>query len=407
MERPVEKSVSIALVAIGGYGRFYVQALLDKTDPECYSIEGIVDPFADRCARLDELKAKNIPVYDTLDEFYANHSAELVTLASPIQLHCPQTCQALANGSNVLSEKPLGTSIQEAAQMIEARDKAGLNVGIGYQWSYSAAIQELKGDILNGRFGKPIRLTTIVLWPRNAKYYGRNNWAGAKQDGDGNWILDSPVNNATAHYLHNMYYVLGREVDSSARPAKLTAELYRANDITNFDTGAMRSVTEDGVEVLYYASHAVRDPQGPVFMYEFENGTVHYEGKNSFIHAKFADGTLKDYGDPFYRPENKLWDSMKAVRGEKKIVCPPEAAASQTLAVNGMQESKPEIVEFPKDLVVVEGEPGEQLTLVEGLGADLMSCYDEARLPSELGFAWAAAGKEVDLTDYDRFPREG
>jgi len=32
-------------------------------------------------------------------------------------------------------------------------------------------------------------------------------------------VLDSPVNNATAHYLHNMFYVLGHATDASAMPA--------------------------------------------------------------------------------------------------------------------------------------------------------------------------------------------
>jgi len=400
------KPVSIGLVGVGGYAKFYVSALLGKTDPESYRIEGVVDPFATRCTRLDELKAKRIPIYQTMEEFYANHNAELVTIATPIHLHCRQTCQALTNGSNVLCEKPLGARIQEARRMIDARDAADKFVAIGYQWSYSTAVQELKKDIMGGRLGRPIRLKVLVLWPRNESYYARSNWAGKKDDGKGNWILDSPVNNAAAHYLHNMFYVLGERIDRSEAPVRVAAELYRANNITNYDTGVMRCLTDSGAELLYYASHAVENDRGPDFIYEFENASVHYAGRGSAIEARFADGSTKGYGDPFENVENKLWDSMKAVRGAEAIVCGPEAASSQTLCMNGMQESVPEIVEFPKDLIRIEGGPGKRLTFVEGLAEVLAECYDQNKLPSELGVPWSQAGREIDLTNYTGFPSD-
>ena len=127
---------------------------------------------------------------------------------------------------------------------------------IGYQWSFSKAIQSLKNDIIKGLFGKPIRLKTLALWPRDDEYYGRNNWAGRIKENQGKWVLDSPMNNAVAHYLHNMFYVLGFEVDSSAVPKQVIAECYRANPIENYDTAVCRILTTDDVEILFYASHA-------------------------------------------------------------------------------------------------------------------------------------------------------
>src|SRR5918992_777122 len=100
--------------------------------------------------------------------------------------------------------------------MIRARDAAGRQVSIGYQWSFCPAIQ---------------RLASMVLWPRDETYYLRNKWAGRLFTGQGHPVFDSPVNNACAHYLHNMFYVLGDRTDTSAVPARVTAELYRANSI--------------------------------------------------------------------------------------------------------------------------------------------------------------------------------
>ena len=53
----------------------------------------------------------------------------------------------------------------------------------------------------------------MPLWPRDERYYSRNGWAGVKRTNDGTWILDSPTNNACAHFLHNMFYVLGDRIE--------------------------------------------------------------------------------------------------------------------------------------------------------------------------------------------------
>ncbi len=40
----------------------------------------------------------------------------------------------------------------------------------------------------------------------------------------GDVVHDSPLNNATAHYLHNMLYVLGATRETTAMPVSLEAE---------------------------------------------------------------------------------------------------------------------------------------------------------------------------------------
>ena len=137
--------------------------------------------------------------------------------------------------------------------MLAARDRAGKHVTIGYQWSMADAIQRLKSEVLSGLFGKPRRLRTMVLWPRDDAYYSRNRWAGRVRDADGNWILDSPVNNACAHHLHNMLYLLGARPDRSAAVHSLRAELYRAHAIENYDTAILRCETANGAEIFFVA----------------------------------------------------------------------------------------------------------------------------------------------------------
>jgi len=396
-------AVNLALVGLGGYGLVYLEGLLDHPEDRDFRIVAGIDPEPQRCSRLDELKAMGVPIFHSMEDFYKEGAANLAILSSPIHIHCEQTCLALSHGSHVLCEKPLGATIQEAARMASCRDEAKKFVAIGYQWSFSEAIQALKRDIQAGLFGMPKRLRTIVLWPRDETYYTRNNWAGKIKDEKGTWILDSPANNALAHYLHNMFYILGDRMDASARPVSVEAELYRANPIENYDTFAARFVTEQGTEILFYGSHATERRVDPVISYEFEKATITYNGLNSPMVAHFNDRREKSYGTPDDNQVKKMWDSIRAVRTHENIICGIEAASSQTLAINGMQESMSEIINFPEPII---HRPNGDINniYVEGLSEALISCYESGLLPNEMGLPWSQKGNEISLKDYSHFP---
>lgn len=400
--------VSILLVGIGGYGNIYVDALVNNLERGDFKIVGAVDPKPEGCRNLSKLRELGVPIFPSMEEFYKNFKADLAIISTPIHFHCAQTCYALSRGSNVLCEKPVSATIQEVRQMIEARDSAGKIVAIGYQWSYSEAIRSLKRDIQSGIFGSPKRFKTIVLWPRNRDYYNRG-WAGKLRDLDGRWILDSVANNATAHHLHNMFYVLGKEENDSAKPIELVAELYRANNIENFDTACVRVFTQEGVELLFYATHAVIKTVNPTFYFEFEKAKVVYgqleEESGNNIVAIFNDGTRKVYGNPENEKIKKLWLTIEAIKGKQPVVCGLEAASSQTLCINAMQESMPRIPYFPADLIKYD--ENTKVTWVEGLSEVLKECYREWKLPHEIGVKWARTGKAMDLREYEYFKGDG
>ena len=407
--------VSVVLVGVGGMGAVYVRELLENKDGGLFHIAGAVDPQPNRCRQYVEMRAMGVPCFVSLTDFYRNRKADLAIVSSPIQLHMPQTSFALAKGSHVLCEKPAAGTIQEVRTAIETEKASARWVAVGYQWSFSPVVQALKDDIRSGLFGAAKRFRCLYLWPRDEGYYTRNDWAGKRRDAEGAWVLDSPVQNAMAHDLHNMFYVLGKEKETSARPAEVEAELYRANAIENFDTAAVRVRTEEGVEILFLVSHASDEDRGPVVRYEFEKAVVRCDNRTSGLWAEFPDGTRKDYGVPDAEPMNKLWQSIAGARdGGARPLCGLEAASSQTLCMNGIQDSMPDVHDFPAELVrTVEGPgarrlavetPGARRLVVEGLDEALAGCYESGRLPSEIGLPWSAKGIVVDLKEYAAFP---
>ncbi|MBD3240761.1 MAG: gfo/Idh/MocA family oxidoreductase [Chitinivibrionales bacterium] len=390
----MSEDVRVVLSGLGGYGEHYLWYLLDKAPAHVRLVAG-VDPSPQRCSRLADLRARGVSVYGSLDDALHAHAADLTIVAAPHHYHADQSCLALGHGSHVLCEKPLCATLADARRMLDTRDKAQRHVGIGYQWSFSPAVQSLKAAIGAGDFGQPQCLKTLVLWPRDRRYYARNGWAGRIAMPDGTPVLDSPVNNATAHFLHNMLYLLGPAVDRSACPQTLTAELYRAHEIENYDTAMLRCTLGGGTEVLFCTTHASRELYGPVFELRFDSAVVRYDGHA--ITATMSDGSTRKFGSPEEKPHAKVESMVQAIRGEHSPECGIEAALSQTICMLGAQQARA-IVDFVPQMVHTERDGDNSRRWVDGLDSAMKECYSREVLPSEAGCSWAVPGASLDLS---------
>ncbi len=140
-----------------------------------------------------------------------------------------------------------------------------------------------------------------------------------------------------------------------------------------------------------------------MFDFEFEEAKVSYGKISDDIIARTISGKEKHYGSPEAgHPMQKLFTAVASVREPKLVLCGPEAASSQTLCVNGVQESVAEVIPFPESSV--HWEEKERRCWVESLDRALYECYQKAILPGEGRFSWAQAGKRVDLRSYRFFP---
>lgn len=392
------EKVSILLVGISGYGNMYLRELFSDNNETAF-IKGVVDINPKRSDFYEQLQQKNIPIYESIEAFYQESSADLAIISTPIHLHKHQSCYAMEHGSHVLCEKPMTANPEHIKAMTETRDRTDKFLAIGFNWSFTDSVQQLKSDILAGHYGKPKRLKSLVLWPRNLDYYKRSAWAGKKYSPQGDMIFDSVVNNATAHFLHHLFYLTGASIEESASLKHLTAELYRTNAIETFDTCALSIKTQDDVDIFYYASHAVTEERHPQFELEFEQATIVYNpgSGTADVTAHFADGTKKIYKNPEKGHITKLYVCIEAIRqGHKDILCGPEAASAHVTSVHAMHQSVPNIPSFPDNLTTFD--PEKKLLSIEGLSTTLETCYEKWCLPHDLGVEWSKVGEKIELS---------
>ena len=369
----------VLLCGMGGYGENYVREFLERDVPVAGSVlAGIADPFAENSPLYPAVVERGIPVYDSMDGFFAHDTADLTVISSPIHTHYPYVMSALEHGSNVLTEKPVCFDPDQFSRMMWKSRERGLFVAVGYQLCFSKDVIALKKDILKGVYGKPVRMKTIRLMRRNDIYYGRSGWAGAMLC-KGEPVYDSPFTNACAHQYQNMVFLLGKELDQSASTVSCKGILAKIRpDITNCDTASLEFRTSEGVVLQYHASHAVDEAKvGPLSVYEFENGTV-VQDDRGFI-GNLRDGSTIDYTsvDKGERLE-KLWESIRCVREKRVPVCTLKTAFEHTHAVLMAQAMG--VTDLSDHALARRDDKDSVYYTLDGLGNELVNAYAQWRI---------------------------
>ena len=316
----MKQMVRVLLLGVCGYGSNYIKEISERDIPGV-RIEGICEVVPNVADLYPIIREQNIPIYKSPEEFYREHQAELAVVSTPIHLHYQQIVTCLQNGSNVLTEKPVCTSVQGARKLEELERQTGKFISVGYQLNYSRDVLALKQDILSGKFGKPVSMKALHAMRRGDKYYARNGWAG-RITVNNCAVNDSPFNNACAHQFQIMTFLLGDRMDRAMELARVEAEPYKANrHVENFDAIAIHAETVNRVPVWYFTAHALQEKKlGPVAEYRFEKGTVYFgrdygSGPKAEYVYEGDDGTVTDYGK-IAKGERlqKFYDAIQAVR---------------------------------------------------------------------------------------------
>lgn len=386
----MKQMVRVLLLGVCGYGSNYIKEISERDIPGV-RIEGICEVVPNVADLYPIIREQNIPIYKSPEEFYREHQADLAVVSTPIHLHYQQIVTCLQNGSNVLTEKPVCTSVQGARKLEELERQTGKFISVGYQLNYSRDVLALKQDILSGKFGKPVSMKALHAMRRGDKYYARNGWAG-RIAVNNCAVNDSPFNNACAHQFQIMTFLLGDRMDRAMELARVEAEPYKANrHVENFDAIAIHAETVNRVPVWYFTAHALQEKKlGPVAEYRFEKGTVYFgrdygSGPKAEYVYEGDDGTVADYGK-IAKGERlqKFYDAIQAVRTGSRPVCTVQCAIPHLEAVE--QIARIPIVQVPEPWMQDLHEEDDTFHTIKDLQKTFTWCYTHQEMPSSVGF---------------------
>src|SRR3954451_14255952 len=113
---------------------------------------------------------------DSYAEVLADPEVEVVYNPLPNSLHGPWNLAAVEAGKHVLSEKPFASTAEEAAEVRDAAQKAGVTVVEGFHYLFHPVMRRLFTLVDTGELGEVARVEAVIAMP-------------APDDGDPRWSL--------------------------------------------------------------------------------------------------------------------------------------------------------------------------------------------------------------------------
>ena len=128
-----------------GYSR-----ILDKVD-----IVGICDKNTAAIKTLaDRYGFTGYTAYDDYDKAIAECECDLIDICMPNFLHHDVAIKAMNRGRDVICEKPLATTVEDAEDMIKTAERLGKHIYYAEDWLFAPAFRKAIALIESGQLGR-------------------------------------------------------------------------------------------------------------------------------------------------------------------------------------------------------------------------------------------------------------
>ncbi|HYM09368.1 MAG TPA: Gfo/Idh/MocA family oxidoreductase [Bryobacterales bacterium] len=146
------KKVRVAIIGAGHRSWAHIHVLRQAVaDVE---IVAIADPTPENLDRAVTLAGSHPATYSDYKKMLTEQKdLDAVLVAAPNFLHAEAAIAALDRGLNVLSEKPMATSVEDANRMTEAARRAGKILQIGQQMRYTPLYEKMAAVVKAGAIG--------------------------------------------------------------------------------------------------------------------------------------------------------------------------------------------------------------------------------------------------------------
>lgn len=146
------KKLKVAIVGTGWIASTHMKQYLQMDDVEvvagCDLIEGKAEAF------FKDFGLENVRCYTSDKEMYEKEDLDAVSICTYNATHAECAINALNAGVNVLLEKPMCVTTEEAVEIMRAEKKSGKILSIGFQPRFDPDMQLVKKIVRSGVLGK-------------------------------------------------------------------------------------------------------------------------------------------------------------------------------------------------------------------------------------------------------------
>lgn len=194
-----------ALIGCGRISPNHIVAA-QKNNLEIVALCDIVyENIEDKIRKFD--LPESVKRYTDYRDMLQTEKPELVAIATESGKHARIALDCMDFGCNIIIEKPIALSIEDADAIVEKAESMDLKVCACHQNRFNKSIQKIREAVEKKRFGKMFYGTAHVRWCRDREYYDRASWRGTwEQDG-------GALMNQCIHNIDLLRWMLGDEIE--------------------------------------------------------------------------------------------------------------------------------------------------------------------------------------------------
>ncbi len=173
-----------------------------------------------------KLDASKVAQFDDYQLMLDEQKPELVSICTESGKHAAIALECIRRGINIIVEKPIALSIEDADAIIEEARKYNVKVCACHQNRFNKSVVKIREAMDQRRFGRLFYGTAHIRWNRGHEYYDRASWRGTwEQDG-------GALMNQCIHNIDLLRWMMGNEVtEVFAYTDKLNHPYIEAEDL--------------------------------------------------------------------------------------------------------------------------------------------------------------------------------
>ena len=199
------KHMKYALIGCGRISPNHIAAA-KKNGLEIVAVCDVIkENMEDKITKFD--LPTNVKKYSDYKQMLNVEKPDLVAIATESGKHAKIALDCIEAGCNLIIEKPIALSLEDADAIIIKAEEKGVKVCACHQNRFNKSIQKIREAVEKKRFGKMFYGTAHIRWNREFDYYSRAKWRGTwEQDG-------GALMNQCIHNIDLLRWMMGDEVE--------------------------------------------------------------------------------------------------------------------------------------------------------------------------------------------------
>jgi phthalate 4,5-cis-dihydrodiol dehydrogenase len=313
--------------------------------------------------------------YADVEALCASPNVDLVYIFTPNRLHAQHAVVAAEHGKQVILDKPLGLSLQEADQAIEAASRNGVRLLVGHTQSLDAPIRAMANLVNGGELG---RLLMVNTWFFSDWLYRPRSLDELNPDyGEGLVMRQGPVQ------VDIVRMIGGGQV----RSVRATATAIDPDRPINGSYTAFAAFEGGAAATLVYSGHAYFDTAELTFGVGLQGYPVAPD-----THAR-SRAQMRGFAD--HAAEDAYKDSTRFGNSRRGGAADPSTRRHAFFGLTVASCEGGDIRQTPTGLVVYARDGARQLEVNAG------PTYDERYTTAELNLMLDAWTNDAPLASHD------